>query len=202
MNILGKKVPLWILIPLLILAAPFIYNIDAFTGHYKFKRLCREQGGVRFYGPVERNQGWLAEGNSHGVRTDDAIAKKPFLFGDIDFVRYKDRRGRLTDMKLAPVQTSAVKSYDQYPADPSKSPRYGYTDQKKYLPDDKRFLVFRVTITDLRDQSKLAELVVFSFAWAESDRMILGMSTLKQCEASSGWYEEFFGEIYNQGELK
>ena len=202
MNILGKKVPLWILIPLLILAAPFIYNIDAFTGHYKFKRMCKEQGGVRFYGPVERNKGWLAVGNAHGSQTDDAVAIQPFLFGDIDFVRYKDLDGRLKDMKLAQIQTSHVKSYDRFPVDPNKSPRYGYTDQTFYLPDDKRFLVIKVTITDLRDQSKLAELVVFSFAWAESDRMILGMSTLKQCEASRGWYREFFGGLYSQGELK
>jgi hypothetical protein len=94
-----RKVLLWIAG---IAAAITLYNLDAITGQWKFERLCKEEGGSRFFADVQKDVGWEVEGST------EYDYEGPFKFGHAAFVRFKDKQGALFDVRL--THQSEIKS--------------------------------------------------------------------------------------------
>jgi hypothetical protein len=121
-----------------IVAAGFVYNIDAYIGQWKFEKLCKEEGGPRYFEPVEKNVGWEVLGNG------ESDYKVPFAFEHVKFVRWKNEKGEsfdvYVDWKIRGLDTYPKKSeYILKPSNLSDPVIYRYSYESMKFPDDPRF---------------------------------------------------------------
>ena len=188
----------WIVLALV--AAPFVYNLDAFYGSWKFSRLCKNEGGPRYYSAVERNVGWLV---------DDSLAfsyQRPFSFKDVAFVRWKNGQGEWFDVYIdwnVRNQPYPRKfEYDFRPVDQSKPVRYQHILTSSYFNDDARFSRASQQIFDLKEKKISASYTTFVFQWAKPERVILSAPTGVGCwdgqtreeqQVLASFYQNIFG---------
>ena len=183
---------------LFIAGALLVYHFDVITGSWKFNRLCKNEGGPRFYGPVEKNVGWeVASNDIHGYQY-------PFPFGDIAFVRYQDKQGVRSDVRMEGYkQTSPNYREPNYvfsPVDTALSIRYRFQYTDASFPEDERFSKSVHQVTDLRSGRVVATYTQFGFSWTKSERVLLGAPTGNLCpdgvdEETS--YRAFVKNIYD-----
>lgn len=177
----------WIVLALV--AAPFVYNLDAFYGAWKFSRLCKNEGGPRYYAAVERNMGWLVGDSS------EFAYQGPFVFQDIAFVRWKNKAGESIDVRVdRDIQKTPFPRRSEYvlsPADETKPVRYRYTFERNFLPEDARLARTRELIVDEETGRLAASFTQFSYRWTSPERVVLSAPTGVQCEFHSTDYEQF-----------
>jgi len=170
-----------------------IYNLDAIQGKIKFERLCRESSGARFYGKVERNQGWMVE--SH----DKWAYQSPFAFNDVPFVRYENAKGERFDVTRKKGKWMENDEYTFGPVDESRSVRYKFVPSQFVMPDDARFSQTRYEVIDLATEALLASYTKFSFRWTKPERVILNAPTGESCPRDGSESDKFTTQIYNFG---
>lgn len=162
-----------------IVVAITIYNLDAFTGQWKFDKLCKREGGSKYYAQLEPNVGWEVESE------DDHEYQAPFGFGQVAFVRFRDKQGATFDVHIKNGPTPWSKAYDIVPADYTKKTRYRLTTEQGLLPEDKRMSRTRFAITDVQLGSPVAIHTYFSYRWSKPERVILSAPTSVTCPAAS-----------------
>ena len=182
---------------LFIAGALLVYHFDVITGSWKFNRLCKNEGGPRFYGPVEKNVGWEVADN------DTYSYQGPFSFGDVAFVRYQDKRGVRSDVRMEGYkQTSPNYREPNYvfsPVDESLTARYRFKSPVSRMPNDDRFGISKYEVTEIETGKMLASYTRFGFSWTQSERVILGAPTGKSCPDGSDdatSYRAFDKNIY------
>ena len=143
---LRKQVWVWLL---LIPLGLVIYHQDAIRGQWKFERLCKEDGGARFYGMIEKGKGWTVDGR------DQWSYQGPFVFGDIDFVRYTNQQGEEFDV----TKKKGVwpPEYVFSPVDQNRAVRYRYSDTTMKFHDDNRFSKHSQMVSDYQTGAILAD---------------------------------------------
>ena len=181
-----RKIVLWVCG---LAAVALVYNLDAIVGQWKFDRLCKNEGGSKFYAQVEKDVGWEVESE------DDHGYQVPFNIGHVAFVRYRDRQGNLLDVHLKPGPTPWSKGYDITPANPTKQIRYRLTMEQDKLPEDERMSRTQDTITDVQRGAPVASHTRFSYRWTKPERMILSMPTGATCHAGHEG-DQFFAAIF------
>jgi len=175
---LRKQVWVWLLmIPLGLI----IYHQDAIRGQWKFERLCKEDGGARFYGRIEKGQGWVTE------NPDEYEYQVPFAFGDVAFVRYTNKKGERFDVTKTRETREKREEYIFSPVDESKAVRYKLVDTfSQTMPDDKRFSRSFMAVIDLADGRTLATYTRYSYQWTPPNRVILNAPTSVSCPDDGG----------------
>ncbi len=177
----------WIVLALV--AAPFVYNLDAFYGAWKFSRLCKNEGGPRYYAAVERNVGWRVEDSS------TFAYQGPFVFQDIAFVRWRNKAGKSLDVRVdRDIQKMPYPRRSEYvffAADEPKPVRYKYVFESNLLPGDARMGRTREQIVDLETGRLAASFTQFSYRWTSPERVLLNAPTGVQCEFQSADYDQF-----------
>lgn len=188
----------WIVLALV--AAPFVYNLDAFYGAWKFSRLCKNEGGPRYYAAVERNVGWLVDDSG------EVSYQGPFNFNDVAFVRWKNGQGEWVDVYVDwNVRNQSYPRKSEYvfrPVDKSKPVRYQYLYSSSYFNDDARFAQTKQQIFDLKEKKVSASYTIFGYRWTKPERVVLNAPTGVGCwngqtreeqEAREGFYRNIFG---------
>lgn len=175
---LRKQVWVWLLmIPLGLV----IYHQDAIRGQWKFERLCKEDGGARFYGKIEKGQGWVTE------NPDEFEYQIPFGFGDVAFVRYTNKKGERFDVTKIRETREKREEYIFSPVDESKPVRYKLAHESpKRMSDDKRFSRSYVAVIDLADGRTLGSYTTYSYRWTDPSRVILNAPTGVSCPDDGG----------------
>lgn len=179
----------WIVLALV--AAPFVYNLDAFYGAWKFSRLCKNEGGPRYYAVVERKLGWEVDNRVSGDRY-----KSAFQFEDIAFVRFNDKAGRLMDAYATRHPWPKEPDYSIVPANESRLVRYRYVFERNLFPDDARMSKEQDLIFDKTTGRLAASFTQFGYRWTSPDRVILAAPTGVRCEFLSADYEKFRRSIF------
>lgn len=182
---LRKKVWFW----LAMFAVALIgYHQDAIRGQWKFERLCKEEGGARFYGKIEKGHGWIVE------NTDEFEYQVPFGFGGVAFVRYTNKKGERFDV----TRTSTLRKnnsgghfddvkYLFSPVDESMPVRYKVVDTFPVtMSDDKRFSRSYLAVIDLVNSRILATYTSYSYQWTKPERVILNAPTGVSCPDDGG----------------
>jgi hypothetical protein len=189
-----RKSRLWML---LAVGALLVYHFDVITGTLKFNRMCKAEGGPRFYGPVEKNVGWEVEGH------DTYEYQRPFPFGHIAFVRYQDKQGIRSDVRMEGYkQTLPNFREPNYVFSPvNEALRVRYKFQHIYAPDpsDERFSKSVDQVIDLASGNVVATYTQFGFQWTKPERVILAASTSNGCWDGSDPGQDvglFFKNIY------
>jgi hypothetical protein len=178
-------------------AAYTVYYWEAIKGQWKFEELCEKEGGSRFYGVVEKDVGWevvVSENNEHAYR-------RPFDFGHISFVRFKDQKGFLKDVYLTAGETKWKKGYDIRPADMNKQPRYRYTTEHIMLPSNYRMSRVNYNVIDIQANKLLARHSYFGYEWKSPDKAFLNAPTSVVCR-SGRESDAFVYSIYKSGRMK
>lgn len=181
----------------LIILASVLYNLDAIYGSWKFSRLCKGEGGPRFYSKVERNVGWLV------VDVGDTTLYSytgPFSFNDVAFVRWIRGNGISFDV-YADTNGFVVGSSPDYrlvPADLSIKPKYELRIRSSPTPDDKRIHRTRIEIIDIEAMKLAASFTEFDYHWTTSDRVILAAPTGVSCNFETGSYQNFKKLIFSK----
>jgi hypothetical protein len=175
---LRKKVWFWLAMCLVALT---VYHQDAIRGQWKFDRLCKEDSGGRFYGKIEKGQGWVVD------YADDLAYEMPFGFGNVAFVRYQSAKGERFDVTKKNATADKREEYVFLPVDESRIIRYklAYTGARR-LPDDPRFSRTHRAVIDLKDGRTLATYTTYSFRWTKPERVILNAPTGVGCPTDGG----------------
>ena len=173
-----------------ILCAPLLYNVDAITGRWKFDRLCKEEGGSRFYGAVKQDVGWE-------VLAHDAYAyQSPFSFGHVAFVRFQNKDGARFDVRSEGYKGPNQRNYIFLPVDESQSVRYRFLYSNTLFPNDDRFAKTMYQVVDVASGALLAQHIAFAYQWAKPERMLLGMPTAIGCWNLLADGDRFFNSVY------
>jgi hypothetical protein len=164
---------------LFIAGALLVYHFDVITGTLKFNRMCKAEGGPRFYGPVEKNVGWEV------TERDTYSYQGPFPFGDVAFVRYQDKEGVRSDVRFAGYKqitpNYAEPNYVFSPVNEALPVRYRYDRKQIYFPDDERFSKTVVSITEVASAQVLATYTQISWQWTKPGRVIISDSMANGC---------------------
>lgn len=170
-----------------------LYNLDAITGQWKFDRLCKDEGGPRFYAPVERDVGWEVEGQ------DVYDYRWPFVFDHVSFVRYQDKHGVRSDVRASERLLGAEPKYTFSPVDEGQPVRYTLRYSNRALLDDDRFFKAETQIIEKATGKVLASFTAFSYRWAKPERVILAAPTAVQCWVQQAQVNQFDRDIYTLG---
>lgn len=184
-----------------VIMAPVLYNLDAIYGAWKFSRLCKNEGGPRFYSKVDRNIGWLVIDIN---QKDSSLSyQRPFRFHDIAFVRWRRNNGVEFDVYVnsPPVGAEYSGGYWFSPIDKSKIVKYEYRYVSAVMHDD-RYGKTVHKIIDIENGQVAAEYTIFSFQWAKPERVILNAPTVTSCwdgqtRREQEIYYNFFKNIFN-----
>lgn len=160
-----------------IVVAVGVYNLDAITGQWKFDKLCKNEGGSKFYAHVEKDVGWEVESE------DDHGYQVPFNIGHVAFVRFRDKQGAWFDVYIKSGPTPWSKDYDIVPADYTKKTRYRLTTEQGLLPEDKRMSRTRYAVADVQLGGPVATHTSFAYSWTKPERVILNAPTSETCHA-------------------
>jgi hypothetical protein len=186
-----RKSRLWLL---LAAGALLVYHFDVITGSLKFHQMCKKEGGPRFYGPVEKDVGWEV------VSNDAEAFTSPFLFDHIAFVRYRDKAGVRSDVRLngyTQVTSSYAKpNYVFSPVNEALPVRYKFQHTYAPDPDDERFSRSIDQVIDLASGKVMASYTSVSFQWTKPERVILAASTSDGCWDKWGDADPFIKRIY------
>jgi hypothetical protein len=192
-----RKKIFWVGISFVAVAAVgSIYNFDAISGQWKFDRICKAQGGSRFYAAAEKDVGWKVEGH------DTYDYQWPFGFDHIAFVRYQDKQGVQSDVRVAGYVGPGQRKYIFSPIDESRQIRYKFRFQYEEFPDDHRFGKSLYEVTDTTTGQVIATHTQFSYKWTKPERVILGAPTGVGCWDSQQDIDAFFHGIYALGSKK
>jgi len=179
-----------------IAAAVVIYNLDAITGQWKFDQMCKTEGGPRFYAAVEKNAGWMVEGQ------DTYDYQWPFSFNHIAFVRYQDKQGVQSDVQADGYVGPGQRKYIFAPVDASRQVRYKFQFRYESFPNDHRFGKAIYEVTDLTTRQLVASYTRFSYQWTKPERVILSAPTGVGCWDLQSELDTFFNGIYASGNKK
>jgi hypothetical protein len=173
-----------------IVLACLIYNLDAITGQWKFEKLCKEQGGPRFFAPVEKDAGW--EVNAGNLLTYEA----PFEFGHIGFVRERSA-GYERDARAEKTLGRRKLQFAFSDADSSKEVRYQLRLVQRLLHDDPRMGTTETQVVDLANGAIVASFTQFSYQWTKPERVLLAAPTAVSCWTDRPAIDSFYQSIYN-----
>ncbi|RQO62498.1 hypothetical protein DBR47_04535 [Paucibacter sp. KBW04] len=175
-----------------LLLAPVIYNLDAIAGQWKFNKMCREEGGPRFYAPLEKDVGWEVEGH------DPEDMAQPFRFERVAFVRFQDKENQWHDVRvdgwLGPYRRKFIFS----PVAPDHPVRYRYRDFRERMTDE-RFGKSHRQVIDLSNGQIVASYTQISYEWTKPERMLLAAPTATGCWNQQGDFDQFFKHIFDLG---
>jgi hypothetical protein len=164
-----------------IVAAGFIYNIDAYIGQWKFEKLCKEEGGPRYFEPVEKDVGWEVLGN------EESDYKVPFAFKHVKFVRWKNKEGVSFDVyvdeEIRKLPYPRRSEYVLKEANFDEPVAYRYLSESIKFPDDHRFSRYKKSIINTKTNKNSATYTEFGYAWTTPDRVILAAPTRVNCWA-------------------
>ena len=186
-----RKLLFWLII---ISGGIVFYNLDAITGQWKFDKLCKNEGGSKFYAKIDQYVGWEVESQ------DEHAYKDPFHFGHVAFVRFRNKQGDSFDVRIKNGPNQWSKSYDLLPADNKNTIKYRLNIEQSLLPDDKRFSRTRFTITDVQLGSPVATHTYFSYMWTKPERVFLNAPTSVSCHSGSD-VDSFYAAV-RQSERK
>ena len=164
----------WLMSGTLVLGA-VVYNLDAITGQWKFERMCKEEGGPRFFGVVEKDVGWE-------VDADGAYSyQRPFELGHVAFVRFRDKQGELADVKAGKYIGPNQRDYSFSRADETQPVKYRLVYSRNVFADDQRFSRTDTQVIDVKSNKLLARHTTIGYQWAKSERVILSAPTGQTC---------------------
>lgn len=188
-----RKFSLWVAA---IVVAAALYNLDAFTGQWKFDRMCKGEGGPRFYAAVEKDAGWEVEAH------DTYSYQSPFEFEHVAFVRYQDKQGVRSDVRVDGYIGPGQRKYVFSPVNESRQVRYRFRFRYEKLPGDERFGKSLYEITDVTTGQVVATHTQFSYQWTKPERVILSAPTGVGCWDLPPERAKFFRGIYAFGSNK
>jgi len=175
---------------LLVLGA-LLYNLDTFTGQYKFNRMCDREGGGRIYRLLEPDTGWLVDG-----RIGESYAfETPFSFGPVGFVRAQDKTGKWLDVTHDPQRKG---KFIFEPSNQSRPVRYRYRTIRRVFPEDTRFERDQLQIIDLRSGEFAATYTQIFFEWTKPERVILHAATSQSCKGGMDDYLGFVRSLFSK----
>ena len=188
-----RKALLWIGA---IVVAIGVYNLDAITGQWKFDRLCEKEGGPRFYAAVEKDFGWEVEAH------DTYSYQSPFEFEHVAFVRYEDKQGARSDVRVDGYIGPGQRKYVFSPVDESRQVRYRFRFRYGKLPGDRRFGKSLYEVIDVTTGQVVATHTQFSYQWTQPERVLLSAPTGVGCWDLQSERDKFFRGIYALGSKK
>ena len=191
MTRIGKPV-LWVLG---LAAVALVYNLDAIVGRWKFERMCKNEGGPRFYEPVEMDVGWQVEGH------DTYDYQWPFLFDHIAFVRFEDMKGKRSDVTTDGYIGANQRRYIFSDVDETRQVRYSFRYHTEILSDE-RFSKSQRLVTDLKTGKVVASFTKFGYSWTKPERMLLSMPTAVGCWDMQKDIDKFYRGINSTGSKK
>lgn len=171
-----------------------IYNLDAIVGQWKFERLCKNEGGPRFYEPVEKDMGWQ-------VGHDTYDYQGPFHFEHIAFVRFEDKKGKRSDVRSDGYIGANQRRYIFSDVDETKPVRYSLRYGTEIFGDD-RFSKTQRLITDLNSGKVVASFTEFGYRWTKPERVLLNAPTGVGCWNLQKDIDKFDQGIYSKGSKK
>ena len=188
----------------------YAYNADAVYGQYVFNKLCEKEGGSRFYKPVEKGAGWLADGEF-----SDEDMKHMNLVADrsIGFLRFRRANGSLMDahLKSGPALGTRREVIDgpEYteiePANFSIEPRYTQKMTRTNFNPHPDFLASQTfskmqhSIIALGSGGVVASHTGFGYAWTKPDRVVLNGPTAVTCHVGTDDEKSFYQNIFKTG---
>jgi len=165
----------------LIFGVVIIWFWPNIQGHYRFKQYCSQEGGIRIYGEVLPDQGWLAAGNS------PSDYRTPFSFKRVAFVRYQDTSGALFDVYAKPNVWPYGPDYILRPADQSKIVMYMLKYKTvRNIPGELRLNKWSYEIFSVNEDKLLAVSTNFRYEQFEQDKTFLAAPSGVMCEENGG----------------
>lgn len=149
---------------------------DNIRGYYRFKAVCRAQGGAHVSQLLERNVGWRVSGGHISE------ARFPLSFDEVAFVRYKNEQDGLErDVYRVEKKSVTDLGYVEKPADIRLPVIYEYRFDIKDLQSETRLSTAVNEVIDLRTSAQAAVYTMFIYSEFEPSRTLLAAPSLVTC---------------------
>ncbi len=158
-----------------------LYFADNIKGYYRFKKLCEQEGGLRLYQPLERDVGWLSDGDSI-----TEAASMTYLEA-VAFMRYRNKEdGQWYDVYRVKRLKVSDLGYAQRPADLSKPVVYQRKWSTKEIPNEIRMGITKEEFFDLRTKKLVASYTLLGYSQFDQDKTILAAPSGIACPIGGG----------------
>lgn len=170
-----RKLSVFLFIVIGLMAAMTVWFWPNIYGQYRFSQYCDKDGGLKIYGEVLPDQGWLAASN------DPDDYKRPFSLKRIAFVRYQDKKGERYDVYIKTNPWPKDPDYIFEPVNDAKKVKYILKYSLVDVPNELRLNKKSLEIYSIEEKRNLVELVWFGYSGFDRDRTILGAPSGAQC---------------------
>ena len=161
------KAAIAVLVAVTCLLAYFAENI---YGYYRFRELCKADGGLHVSRPLRVNVGWTI--NDSQIEA----AGFPLSFEQVSFVRYRSKKdGELHDVQRAPKLKVGDPGYAAFPVDLGKDVIYRFEVLTVgRIPNESRLGVQHFTVYDAKSGEVQVRYSRFGYSKFDQDRTLLG----------------------------
>jgi len=171
-----------------IVALTALYFSDNIKGYYKFKHLCKTEGGLAVYEKLEPNVGWES--------SDKYNAYIPAYFKKVKFVRFPDsnNKSQLYDMTHISGSRNIRKSYGFSESNLSENIRYRFIYNAEMI--NKKFLISRTIneIVDVKNKTTVFKFISFGYSMFDRNKTFLAAPSGRICHKFDR--EKLISEIF------
>ncbi len=161
-------------------------------GQYRFKQYCVREGGLKVYGKVLPDQGWLAAG------TDPRDYQLPFVFKRVAFVRYQDKTGARFDVYIKPKPWPKDPDYVFQPVDESKLPKYMLKRTNEFVSGELRLGKTQYAVISIPENQVLVTYTGFGYSQFDQNKTLFGAPSGVQCPDDDS-EDQFFKMFLKKG---
>ena len=180
-----------LIIILCIVLAILLFFSDNIYGYYRFKQFCKNEGGLKVYGKLEKDVGWMTE------KYHDAL----FIgrLEEVKFVRFLDGKdGRIKyDLYYVDGDRKRRKSYEKKMADTSVNPYFSWIEKRNLVHDELRLYRISYEVVDYKTNALLVGFYDFSYSILEQKNTLFGSSSFKRCEKKGFSLIEEYKKLIN-----
>jgi hypothetical protein len=155
-------------------------------GYYRFKQYCAREGGLKVYGKVLPDQGWLAVGS------DPYNYKAPFYLGKVAFVRYQDATGARFDVYAKPNPWPKDPEYIFQPVDKGKPVLYILKYVHESVLNELRLGVNKSIVLSTKNNKEIISYTSVSYSHFDRDKTFLNAPSGEYCPSLPFREEDFF----------
>ena len=156
------------------------YFADNIRGYYRFKELCRTDGGLKVINSLRKNVGWLAQSKDGGL----IVAS----FKDVAFVRIPDASGRLFDYRYISGRIEEESSYDKVPANEAASVIYEVHRVDEPLLDEVRTNRSGYEIREISTKHLMVRWYQIGFRTFNQDKTLFAAPSGQACYSWDGFF--------------
>ena len=170
MKSINRKHMIWMAILVLLL----VYFSENIYGYYRFKQYCWNEGGLRVYEKLEKNEIWLAD--------DKFSAKSIAIIPYVGISKFlNEKNNQLYDVFFLGGKINKRSSYSIKPSGNDQPVKYFFKSKNIKVADEIRLKKVSYIVKRSVDEKLMLEFNSFYYSRLNKKNTILGAPSISSC---------------------